>query len=95
MYKFLFIVFPIAAIVITLIRRFALRLPIADTALEFQFRTLPLLAYAASLLMVLFTWGLAVNREPTPNHTIYLTWISGWAVGAVLIWRFSGGTKRC
>ncbi len=92
MYK-LFFVFPTAAIVITLIRRFALRLPIADTALEFQFRTLPLLAYAATLLMVLFTWGLAVTREATPNHAIYITWVSGWTVGAVLIWRFSGRNK--
>jgi hypothetical protein len=92
MYK-LFFFFPTAAIVITLIRRFALRLPIADSALEFQFRTLPLLAYAATLLMVLFTWGLAVTREPTPIHAIYITWVSGWTVGAVLIWRFSGRNK--
>ena len=93
MYK-LFFVFPIAAIVITLVRRFALRLPIAGTALEFQVRTLPLLAYAAGLLMVLFTWGLAVSRELTPNHAIYLIWLSGWPVAAVPIRRLSAAEIR-
>jgi hypothetical protein len=92
MYTFFFL-FPFAAIVITFIRNLSVSLPIEGTALEFQFKTLPLLAYTACLLMTFLTWWLSISKEPTTDHLTYGLLVSGWVVGALIIWIWSPKKK--
>ena len=87
MYTLAFI-FPLIAVLLGSIRYVASYLKnIEGTAMQWSFKIYPLIVYFVSLLMILVTWVLSIQRELRPTHEVFIFNVLGWIIGALILWR--------